>query len=163
MRYNAPSSPLCRLTIDCQCYHCPTGHPAVINITDLSKYRVETTAGHIQHFSTDRPDKAGLGLYSTFYHPNAAITISPFFFYIMRCIPISAAQCLMEYEVFRHNDATDEQFHEIDAFFKQVLKEDKDLCNNAQRNLNAGIFMNGQLHPRNEKVRLTRFEWRTVF
>lgn len=59
----------------------------------------------------------------------------------------------MEYEVYRHNDASDETFEYINQIFKVVLREDKDLCNGAQKNLNAGIFTNGQLHPRVEKVR----------
>ena len=70
----------------------------------------------------------------------------------MRCIPLSEKQTLMEYEVYRHNEASDEDFNYISEFFKQVLREDKDLCNAAQKNLNAGIFTNGQLHPENEKV-----------
>lgn len=53
----------------------------------------------------------------------------------------------MEYEVYRHVDATDDEFTYIDQFFKQVLHEDKALCNATQKNLNAGIFVNGQLHP----------------
>lgn len=53
----------------------------------------------------------------------------------------------MEYEVYRHVDATDDEFNYIDQFFKRVLNEDKDLCNATQRNLNAGVFVNGQLHP----------------
>jgi hypothetical protein len=70
----------------------------------------------------------------------------------MRCIPISASQTKMEYEVYRGNNASDEEFNEISDCFKQILKEDKDLCNAAQKNLNAGIFVNGELHPRVEKV-----------
>ncbi|EXL91858.1 cytochrome P450 oxidoreductase [Fusarium odoratissimum NRRL 54006] len=134
-----------------ECYHCPTGHPALNALTDLSKYWVETSGGHIQHFNVDKPDKDGMGIYSTFYYPNASITISPTFFYIMRCIPISASQTKMEYEVYRSNSASDEDFNEISNCFKQILKEDKDLCNAAQKNLNAGIFVNGELHPRVEK------------
>lgn len=60
----------------------------------------------------------------------------------------------MEYEVYKANDAKDEEFTKISDFFKQVLREDKDLCNGAQANLNAGIFMSGELHPRVEKVGL---------
>ena len=44
-------------------------------------------------------------------------------------------------------DATDDEFNYIDSFFKRVLDEDKHLCNSAQRNLNAGVFVNGELHP----------------
>ncbi|RMZ43337.1 hypothetical protein AFCA_009356 [Aspergillus flavus] len=134
-----------------ECYHCPTGHPGVNAISDLSKYYVETKAGHIQHFNADKQDTPGLGIFSTFYFPNASITVSPSFWYMMRCLPVSATQTRMEYDVYRHNNASNEDFTYIDEFFKQVLREDKDLCNAAQKNLNAGVFVNGELHPRAEK------------
>lgn len=57
----------------------------------------------------------------------------------------------MEYEVYRHNDATDESFEIIDSMFKRILGEDKVLCNETQRNLSAGVFVNGELHPRKER------------
>jgi hypothetical protein len=53
----------------------------------------------------------------------------------------------MEYEVYRHKEASDEDFDYIDSFFKRVLNEDKHLCNAVQKNLDAGVFVNGQLHP----------------
>ena len=58
----------------------------------------------------------------------------------------------MEYEGYRHNEAPDDKFQEISDIFKQVLREDKGLCNAAQHNLNSGIYLNGQLHPELEKV-----------
>lgn len=60
----------------------------------------------------------------------------------------------MEYEVYRHREASDEEFERIDSFFKRVLAEDKWLCNEAQKNLNAGVFVNGQLHPELESAPL---------
>lgn len=57
----------------------------------------------------------------------------------------------MEYEVYRHKDADDEGFERIDSMFKRILSEDKWLCNNAQKNLEAGVFVNGEMHPRMEK------------
>ena len=53
----------------------------------------------------------------------------------------------MEYEVYRHRDATDENFNEIDGFFKRVLAEDKWLCNMTQENLDSGVYLNGEMHP----------------
>ncbi|KAL4884965.1 hypothetical protein BJY04DRAFT_214849 [Aspergillus karnatakaensis] len=134
-----------------ECYHCPTGHPGIVQYTDLNKYWVETQAGHIQHYNTDRPDHESMEIISTFYFPNASMTVSPSFFYLMRCVPLSASQTHMQYEVYRHNEATDEAFHKIDSIFKQVLKEDKDLCSAAQKNLNAGVYIHGNLHPQHEK------------
>jgi hypothetical protein len=75
------------------------------------------------------------------------------FFYIQRMVPVTATTSKIEYEVFRHKNATDEAFKNINAFYKQVLEEDKQLCNAAQENLNAGIFVNGELHPEKENVR----------
>ncbi|KAK2612532.1 hypothetical protein QQS21_001470 [Conoideocrella luteorostrata] len=57
----------------------------------------------------------------------------------------------MEYEVYRNNDSTDDEFNDNSDFFKNIMKEDKDLCNGAQKNLNTGIFLQGELHPRVEK------------
>ena len=70
---------------------------------------------------------------------------------MMRCVPTSANHCSMEYEVYRHKDAGDGDFKRIDEMFKRILSEDKWLCNNAQKNLSAGVFINGEMHPRMEQ------------
>ena len=57
----------------------------------------------------------------------------------------------MEYEVYRHREASNEDFEKVDAVFKRILSEDKWLCNNAQQNLNTGVFVNGEMHPRMEQ------------
>ncbi|UPX09314.1 uncharacterized protein EKO05_0000005 [Ascochyta rabiei] len=135
-----------------ECYHCPTGHPGVAAISDLSKYFVETNGGHIQHYNSNKdPNEDTYQIASTFYFPNASTTVSPHYFYIMRCVPVSASKTRMEYEVYRSKTATDEEFNKIHLLYKQVLEEDKELCNAAQANLNGGIFINGQLHPEKEK------------
>jgi len=70
----------------------------------------------------------------------------------------------MEYEVYRHNSASDQEFERIVEFCRQVIKEDKDLRNAAQRNISGGIFINGQLHPEKEKVcREFATSWRGLF
>lgn len=74
------------------------------------------------------------------------------FFYIQRMIPVSATKSKIENEVYRHKDATDEEFEAINAFYRQVLDEDKELCVGAQENLNGGVYVNGELHPSKEKV-----------
>ncbi|QLI74007.1 Carnitine monooxygenase oxygenase subunit [Metarhizium brunneum] len=136
-----------------ECYHCPTGHPALPAVTDLAKYWVETSGAHIQHYAVDRQDEEAksLGNVSTYLYPNASMTVTPHFFFIQRCVPMSATQTHMEYEVYRHDDATDAEFTEISDFFKTIMREDKNLCNGAQKNLNSGIFLHGELHPRVEK------------
>lgn len=68
-------------------------------------------------------------------------------------IPVTATTSKIENEVYRHKNATDEEFAAITAFYTQVLEEDKELCEGAQQNLSTGIYTNGELHPEKEKVR----------
>ncbi|CAG8885667.1 unnamed protein product [Penicillium egyptiacum] len=139
-----------------ECYHCTMAHPDVAKLADLSYYYTVSKAGHIQHFSRPKKNKVkdDIKNASTYYFPNACMTVSPHFFYLMRCVPTSVGTCSMEYEVYRHEEASDEDFQYIDSFFKRVLNEDKHLCNAAQKNLDAGIFVNGQLHPELESAPL---------
>lgn len=97
--------------------------------------------------------------------PSALLTHrnSPHFFFIQRCVPLSATQTHMEYEVYRHADAAEADFVHISDFFKNIMLEDKELCNGAQKNLNGGIFLNGELHPRAEKVTVPPQTIRWVF
>lgn len=73
-------------------------------------------------------------------------------FYIQRMIPVTATTSKVENEVYRHKNATDEEFEKINAFYHQVLAEDKVLCDGSQRNINAGVYVNGEYHPEKEKV-----------
>jgi hypothetical protein len=52
----------------------------------------------------------------------------------------------MQYEVYRQRNATDAEFEEINQIYKRILSEDKWLCNETQKNLNAGTYVNGQMH-----------------
>lgn len=70
---------------------------------------------------------------------------------MQRFTPISPTKSIMRYETYRHKDASDEEFHLISDMYKRIMSEDKYLCIQSQKNLNAGVFVNGQLHPEMEK------------
>ncbi|KAF1999789.1 hypothetical protein P154DRAFT_436291, partial [Amniculicola lignicola CBS 123094] len=53
-------------------------------------------------------------------------------------------------EIYRHKNATDGNFDDTIAFYRQVPVVDKILCDAARKNLEAGVFMNGELHPDKE-------------
>ena len=57
----------------------------------------------------------------------------------------------MSYEVFRNKKSSEEEFKVINDIYKRIMSEDKYLCANAQQNINAGVFVNGELHPRLEQ------------
>ena len=57
----------------------------------------------------------------------------------------------MSYEVYRNKNANEEDFDKVNQMYKRIMSEDKALCEAAQRNINSGTFINGELHPRLEK------------
>lgn len=70
---------------------------------------------------------------------------------IQKFLPVSASQTKVHYEVYRNKDSSEQDFRTIADTYARVMKEDKALCDRAQANLNAGVFINGELHPRWEK------------
>lgn len=70
---------------------------------------------------------------------------------LQRFLPKGPSKSAMQYQIFRNKNSTDEQFNLIANLYAKVVSEDKGLCEAAQRNLNAGIFINGEMHPRLEK------------
>lgn len=57
----------------------------------------------------------------------------------------------MQYQVFRNKNSTEEEFQLVSNIYKRIMSEDKYLCDEAQKNLNAGVFINGEMHPKMEK------------
>ena len=68
----------------------------------------------------------------------------------MRLSPTSATTSNLQYEVYRHKDATDADFDHINQLFKRVLAEDRFLCTETQKNLSGGVYVNGSLHAQYE-------------
>lgn len=136
-----------------ECYHCRVAHPDIPTIADLNSYWVETQKSYIQHFGAQRQDQIdrGFRIAVTYYLPNASTNISPHFFMIQRFVPHSPTRSTMRYEFYRNKDSTDEEFTVISELYKRVMSEDKYLCANAQNNVNAGIFVNGEMHPEMEQ------------
>ncbi|KAL4923688.1 aromatic ring-hydroxylating oxygenase subunit alpha [Aspergillus undulatus] len=136
-----------------ECYHCATTHPDIPSIADLNTYSVDTKDAGIIHDAHSKPEQiaAGLKVAATYYFPNASMTVSPHFILMQRFVPLEPAKSIMKYEVFRNKNSSDEDFNMIDSIYKRVMSEDKDLCAQAQKNLNTGVFVNGELHPTMEK------------
>ncbi|KAE8381805.1 hypothetical protein BDV26DRAFT_278429 [Aspergillus bertholletiae] len=106
-----------------------------------SSVSVEPTAGYMEHhiFNKEQID-AQFKRVITYFFPTTSITVTDKFFSIQHIIPVSATKSKIENEVYRHQDATDKEFDDIN-----------ELCVGAQGNLGAGVFVNGKLHPDKEK------------
>lgn len=61
-----------------ECYHCPTSHPDIPSLADLSSYAVHTKSNHIQHdaATTSEQAAAGLKVVPTYFFPNASVNIT---------------------------------------------------------------------------------------
>ena len=136
-----------------ECYHCPTTHPDVPTLADIETHDVDPKLGWIKHQSvlTEEQKKAGLGIASTYYFPNVSLSVLPHYIMLQRFLPHGPKSSSMQYQIFRNKNSSDEDFNLISQLYARVVSEDKDLCEAAQRNLNAGIFVNGEMHPRLEK------------
>lgn len=81
----------------------------------------------------------------------ALMQCSPHFFFTQRFVPRGPKNSLIRYEVFRNRNSSDEDFTLINEIYKRIMSEDKALCDLAQKNINAGVFVNGEMHPVMEK------------
>ncbi|KAF2164056.1 hypothetical protein M409DRAFT_25405 [Zasmidium cellare ATCC 36951] len=136
-----------------ECYHCKTTHPDVPTFLTIDSHDCVGKDGHIQHDQAPTPEQVarGFDVNSTYYFPNTSMSVSPHFMMIQKFLPNSPIGCSMHYEVYRNKHSSDADFHEIADTYARVMSEDKALCEKAQKNLNAGVFVAGELHPRWEK------------
>ncbi|KAM0438095.1 hypothetical protein ACHAQK_006826 [Fusarium lateritium] len=142
-----------------ECYHCPTSHPLIAGVSDLSKYNVEPKGNCLEHKIVNKKEDDGTDDFKRsirFFFPSTSVTVTKNFFYIQRMIPVNERHTRIENEVFRHDSAGDEIFNATMEFYAQVLDEDKELCESAQANLEAGVFVSGELHPDKERVSAPR-------
>ncbi|KAF2819323.1 putative Rieske 2Fe-2S family protein [Ophiobolus disseminans] len=139
-----------------ECYHCPTTHPDIPAFLNLESFDSHLKDGHIQHACepTEEQVKAGVNTHSTYYFPNSSMSVSRHFIMIQKFMPITPNTSKMSYEIYKNKNSTDEDFHLIADMYERVMREDKVLCDAAQKNLDRGVFVNGQLHPKYEKAPL---------
>jgi hypothetical protein len=70
---------------------------------------------------------------------------------MQKFMPKSPDETVMYYEVWRNKHSSEEDFLFISDTYKRVMGEDKVLCERAQKNIKAGVFVNGELNPYKEK------------
>jgi len=136
-----------------ECYHCKTTHPDIPTVADLQSYNVKVQRAWIKHDGASTPEQIakGLNVCATYFYPNASMNVSPHFFFTQRFVPQGPGRTTVRYEVFRNKYSSEEDFQLINQIYKRIMSEDKGLCDLAQKNINAGVFVNGEMHPTMEK------------
>ena len=75
---------------------------------------------------------------------------------IQRFVPNGPVSSSMQYQVFRNKNSSEEDFQLVNQIYKRIMSEDKYLCEYAQKNINAGVFVNCRdtvtAHHEREKV-----------
>lgn len=61
---------------------------------------------------------------------------------MLRCNPTGPARSTVEYEVFRHKHASDEDFNQVHDIIKRASEEHKSLPNPSEKNFNTGVLIN---------------------
>lgn len=137
-----------------ECYHCPTTHPDIPAFLNLDSFDSTLKDGHIQHACAPTQEQIDLGVnvHSTYYFPNVSMTVGKHFLMIQKFLPRSPRASTCHYEVFKARTSSDTEFHRIADMYERVMREDKALCESAQKNLDRGVFTAGLLHPRYEKA-----------
>ncbi|KAJ3527316.1 hypothetical protein NM208_g10763 [Fusarium decemcellulare] len=135
-----------------ECYHCPTAHPGLAPFFRNNKKMIYgCQKDWIEHRGA-KGEERGSSVCPTYMFPNASVTLTPVFFYMMSIVPTSATTSLMRYEVYRSKTATPEQVKEKIDFFAQVEAEDKWLSNGSQANFNSDTYTTGPFHPEVEEA-----------
>lgn len=57
----------------------------------------------------------------------------------------------MVYEVYRNTKAPRDEYDNVDAIYKRVMSEDKALVLASHKNIERGVFVNGEMHPHKEQ------------
>ncbi|RSM07475.1 hypothetical protein CEP52_005179 [Fusarium oligoseptatum] len=123
-----------------ECYHCPTTHADIPEFLNLESFDSDTKDGHIQHHCESTPEQIEKGLYtaSTYYFPMSAMVVSPHFIMIQKVPPLRASK-------FQNG---------IRNLQEQKLLRNRFQAHQRHKNLDRGVFVNGQLHPKYEKAPL---------
>ncbi|KAJ5791945.1 uncharacterized protein N7518_008956 [Penicillium psychrosexuale] len=124
-----------------ECYRFPTTQSDT-SVSNLDSYAVDAK-------STPEEIANGLKIASTYYFPNATMTVSPHFFFMQRLVPTGPTTCSVRYEVYRNKNFSDEEFEIISQVYKRIMSENQDRCVETQKNINMGKIQPAEEGPVN--------------
>ncbi|KAL4738545.1 hypothetical protein BDV11DRAFT_170868 [Aspergillus similis] len=126
-----------------ECLHCQYTHPSFSIYYPPTWYKVHNHINFSQHIADPKKPDDGLFLY---FFPNCTLNVygggmSSF----CVCPTDDPGVTRMEFDYYHMESG--EKFEEYYRFVRQVAAEDYELCENAQENLNKGIYREGILNP----------------
>lgn len=124
-----------------ECLHCQYTHPSFSELYPPTFYSVVNHHNWCQHFADPKKPNDGLFL---FFFPNCTLNVYGGGMSAFRVCPTDdPGTTRMEFDYY--NVDSGEKFEEYYKFVRQVAIEDYELCENAQYNLERGIYAEGEI------------------
>jgi choline monooxygenase len=130
-------------------YHLPMVHPEFDDDIVVADYRVDIEGSVVFHSAPARDASVNAGLWAWLW-PNLAINTYRHGFMVERMTPIGPAETQLDY--FYYFDPA--KTAELAAMFvvsDRVTAQDKQVCEEVRRNLEAGVYREGVLSPKHER------------
>jgi hypothetical protein len=130
-----------------ECLHCVYTHPTFSALYPPTFYSVEPYTNFCRHIADPAKPDDGLFLY---FFPVCTLNVYGGGMSSFRTCPTEEpGVSRMEFDYY--HEGTDEEFEKYFNFVRQVAIEDFELCEGAQRNLEAGVYCQGVLNPEKER------------
>jgi choline monooxygenase len=131
-------------------YHLPMVHPEFDDDIVVADYRVEIEDNVVFHSAPARDGSVNAGVWAWLW-PNLALNIYRHGYMIERMTATGPESTRLDYFYFFDPART----AELDAMFvvsDRTTAQDKQVCEEVQRNLAAGIYQGGVLSPKHEQA-----------
>jgi len=147
-----------------ECYHCAIVHPNLRKIYNLERYIVENfqdsySLHHCERKHEDGAEKIAedlmggnqndLGVWIWKY-PNITISCYPYGCFIMSADPLKTNQTNLRSYFRFTNSITQEQRKKFQEYIDTNVKEDANITEEIQKNIDCEAFIQGPLHPKRE-------------
>jgi choline monooxygenase len=129
-------------------YHLPMVHPEFDEDVVVADYRVEIEGEVIFHAAPPRDASVYAGTWAWLW-PNLAINTYRHGYMIERMTALGPEETRLDYFYF-FDPARTEELAQMFAVSDRVTAQDKQVCEEVQRNLRTGIYRGGVLSPKHE-------------
>jgi len=131
-------------------YHLPMVHPEFDEDIVVADYQVAIEGSVVFHSAPARDASVNAGLWAWLW-PNLAINTYRHGFMVERMTPIGAAETQLDYFYFFDPERTAE-LAEMFVVSDRVTAQDKQVCEEVRRNLEARVYSSGVLSPKHEQA-----------
>lgn len=135
-----------------ECYHCMTIHPLFNKDFYLREYKIENKEKYSVH-SCERKNVSTMGEFQglwLWHYPNLGLPCYENCFYTLQVNPLSPNRTQLNYRFRFREKVTEQERQEFICAIEKITIEDITICEQVQKNLEAGIYHEGILHPERE-------------